>query len=347
MRYIRITIAIVMSTSSIIAQRHEGINILIDQLEKVNQSVLLKYKIEMNTKILSNCESVFIAPFLEKEDSVVYFEPVVINGKSRKNTFKRWVALNYKDQEMKLPKEVYATNVITRRNIVFHEKISYKEWMSGSVLYAKQTVWGCGESVSETVLELGRLIITEPIPEVVIESEPEVKQVLQKEGVAYIDYPIGKSAINLDFGSNSYELSKIGELINDIIKNPDSKITGLIIIGYASPDGPYVINDRLSRERAQTLSQYINTFYKLNLSPSQILIYNVAEDWEGLSKMVEESYLIQKQEVLNILGSVSSFDERKQSLMRLDRGNVYKILKEDFYPKLRKTEYKIIYQTEE
>lgn len=355
MNRITIVLAILVSVSmGLMAQQHKGIDIRIDRLEKKNESVFLNYEIASNGQRFSACETVLLHPYFQQGDSVIQLEPIVFNGKLRKNSFKRQAALTGDDRlEENLPRHIYTVSRSERQAVPFQSEFRYAEWMNGGVLYATQTVWGCGADLSETTLELARLVVPEPIPEPepepepTPEPEPEVKEVLHKEGTAYIDFPIGKSAILLDFGGNQKELSKIGELISDINKDPNAKITGLIITGYASPDGPYAINERLSRERAQALSQHINIHYRLNLSFSQIHIYNVAEDWEGLSQLITESYLPEREEIVNIINTVPSLDERKQRLMRLGGGSVYKMLKERFYPKLRRTEYKILYQTEE
>lgn len=340
--------AILVSVSmSITAQQHKGIDIRVDRLEKENNAVLLNYEIASKPQGISGCEAVLLHPYFQKGDKVIHFEPVVFNGKLRKNSLKRQAALVGES----LPKHTYTVSSSTSRSVPFHAEFPYEEWMNGGVLYATQTVWSCGTDLSETTLELARLVVPEPIPEPEPEPEPtpepEVKEVFQKEGTAYIDFPIGKSAILVDFGVNRKELAKIGELISEINKDPNAKITGLEIVGYASPDGPYTINDRLSRERAQALSEHINIYYRLNLSPAHIQITNVAEDWEGLAKMIEESHLSQREEILNIIRTVPSFDERERALMRLGGGNVYRTLKETYFPSLRRTEYKILYQIEE
>lgn len=346
-----VLVMLVLTSITTTAQKHKGINIQSNRLEKENNSVFLNYEIKTDKHNFSNCELVLINPYFTKGDSTIYFEPVIVSGKSRKNSFKRQATLQGNDSQTET--RTYIIGEAGSKLIPVNTKFPYKEWMNGAILYAKQTVWGCGENITETDIELARLIIPEPIPEPkpeptpIPEPEPVVKEVLHKEGTAYIDFPIGKSIINIDFGFNRKELAKIGELISEINKDPDAKITGLEITGYASPDGPYAINDRLSRERAQALSEHINTYYRLNLSPAHIYIKNVAEDWEGLTKMVEESNLPQRGELLNIIRTVPSLDERERALMHLGGGNVYRTLKETFFPNLRKTEYKILYQTEE
>lgn len=350
-RIASILVMLMLLSISVAAQQHKGIDIQVNRLEEKSGSVFLKYTITTDKRNISNCESVFTNLYLKKGDHTVFFDPIAINGKLRKNNFKRQAALQGKP--VGNPAHTYTAGEPGSNVLPFNSDFPYEEWMNGAVLYAKQTVWGCGKNISERDIKLAQLIIPEPEPEPTPEPEPipeplpVVKEVFHKEGTAYIDFPIGKSIINVDFGVNRKELAKIGELISEINKDPDAKITGLEITGYASPDGPYAINDRLSRERAQALSEHINTYYRLNLSPAHIYIKNVAEDWEGLTKMIEESNLSQRGELLNIIRTVPSLDERERALMHLGGGNVYRTLKETFFPNLRKTEYKILYQTEE
>lgn len=355
MKYKCITILFapfLMASANIIAQPHKSVDIRAERLEKEEHSVFLDYEIYVDKNHLSDCESVFVYPFLKKGERVIDFEPVAINGKLRRNSYKRWMRLHGDNGGTDSPKHVYTAGDPGTNPLFFSKSFPYEEWMNGSVLYARQIVWGCGEELSETTIELARLLVPEPVtvpqPEPVRAPQPPVAPlILQKEGVAFINFPVGKSEINPEFRSNSEELSKIGELISEINRDPNAKITGLAITGYASPEGSYEVNDRLSRERARNLSRHINLYYRLNLPASSIEINNVAEDWEGLVRKVEEDRPLRHEEILTIIGTVHSLDKREQLLMRLDGGSAWRILKEQFFPRLRRTEYKIFYQTNE
>lgn len=352
-----IIVLLVLLNPSISAQQNEkGIDIQVNRFEKVSDAVVLNYKITTDKQAISNCESIFLHFFMKKDDRIVNFDSVLINGSLRKHSIKRQLALKGNNKKHgALPSQIYTVGEPGSNLIAFDSDFSYDDWMNGAYLYAKQIVWSCGANTYEQELKLAQLIvpepdpIPEPEPEPLPEPEPEpvAKEVFHKEGTAYIDFPIGKSIINIDFGVNRKELIQIGELISEVNKNPDAKITGLEITGYASPDGPYAINDRLSRERAQALSEYINNYYKLNLAPTHIYIKNVAEDWEGLTDKVEESNLSEKDEILNIIRTIPSFDEREQALMRLGKGKTYETLKTSYFPILRRTEYRILYEIEE
>ena len=93
--------------------------------------------------------------------------------------------------------------------------------------------------------------------------DKEVK-VRHRQGKAYLDFPVGRSVILPTYRRNPEELSKIDDAIRDVAGNSDVIIQGIYIEGYASPEGTYASNDRLSKARAEALKDYIVQKFNLN-----------------------------------------------------------------------------------
>ena len=166
-------------------------------------------------------------------------------------------------------------------------------------------------------------------------------KVRHRQGKAYLDFPVGRSVILPTYRRNPEELSKIDDAIRDVAGNSDVIIQGIYIEGYASPEGTYASNDRLSKARAEALKDYI--VQKFNLNSSLFKVSNVAEDWEGLVELVQASELPQKAQILRIIESTDVFDGRESALMRLNGGTPYRLMLKDMFPDLRRVEYQVDY----
>ncbi len=105
--------------------------------------------------------------------------------------------------------------------------------------------------------------------------------------------------------------------------------------GYASPDGPEDLNDKLSRQRSETGKTAISKQLK-NVSG---LTYDAAaygEDWEGFKKLVEQSNMKDKDLVLQVLNMYSSPTQRDREIHNM--AQVFEVLKKDVLPQLRRTQ---------
>ena len=67
------------------------------------------------------------------------------------------------------------------------------------------------------------------------------------------------------------------------------------------------------------------------------------EDWSGLKKLVDASDLSNKQAVLAIINNNTRPDAKDRELRALDNGVTYKKLYNQFYPKLRRSDYQVDY----
>ena len=173
------------------------------------------------------------------------------------------------------------------------------------------------------------------------EFEEKIRDV---QGRANLDFPVGRTDVQPNFKNNGQELRKIRETLTNISENPDVvKITGLSITGYASPEGSYEMNDRLAKGRMSALRDYVVRNYRLPLNGAPVEINSVAEDWDGLKKLLEESYIPYKEEALNIIEFYDIWSGREKYLMDLAGGVPYRAMLKELFPQLRRVEYQIDY----
>ncbi|MDE7388772.1 MAG: hypothetical protein K2M97_05920 [Muribaculaceae bacterium] len=116
----------------------------------------------------------------------------------------------------------------------------------------------------------------------------------------------------------------------------------IAVYGYASPEGPFRINDRLSRQRCKAVAAYISRRAGIPLNSIQTYPGGVA--WDGLRDLVAaEDLTPSRDEVLRILDEYlpgactdrALSDRCRQSLTAIDNGRSFKWMLANLYPKLR------------
>jgi tetratricopeptide (TPR) repeat protein len=113
-----------------------------------------------------------------------------------------------------------------------------------------------------------------------------------------------------------------------------------MITGFASPEGNIQMNNQLSRGRAEALRNFLSM--RSGIPPRLYRIGNGGEDWDGLARMVQNSYIEPKGAILSIIRTYMG-EERKDRLKALGGGAVYQRLLQEFYPKLRRVVSRIDY----
>ena len=221
--------------------------------------------------------------------------------------------------------------------------VPYQDWMEVSNLYMNSTFGGCNCATGEAPVELAQLDYT-PItfePEIVT-MEAQVSGVKTREisGSAYIDFPVNRAEIIPDYRRNPEELAKIKKSIDFVKDDADAQITSITIRGYASPDGPYTVNERLAKGRTEALVNYVQNLYAF---PASIMHSAwVAEDWAGLRKYVEESDMEQRTAILAVIDSDLAPDAKDKKIKK-DFPKEYAFLLANVYPGLRHSDYTVEY----
>lgn len=233
-------------------------------------------------------------------------------------------------------------------NIAYHQMTDYEPWMENAHIALKQESYGCPScgktlySDSLTYIQFLKPVKPEGKP-VLSYVRPVAEPVKNRNmlGQAYLDFPVGKSVIQADFRNNFQELSKIQRDIDQLKDDPNAMINAIVLEGFASPEGSYKTNERLSESRAQALKVYLQKRYDYN--DNMFRVSSVAEDWIGLKKLVETSNLADQQAVLEIINNDKPDDTKEQNLKALKGGSVYKELLRDYFPQLRRVDYKLDY----
>lgn len=156
-----------------------------------------------------------------------------------------------------------------------------------------------------------------------------------------VRYSINLSRLQPDLDDNSEALRALSRFIEQTMADTVARISSVTITGYASPDGPYALNERLSTQRAQDFKQYVDSKYDLS-SRYTVTTRGVAEDWDNCRAMIESSRSIpHKDSVLRIINSTVSNNTKEVQLKQMT--DVWNFMRTDILPPLRRVDIVINY----
>ena len=164
------------------------------------------------------------------------------------------------------------------------------------------------------------------------------QRVVPKTGEADINFVINRYNIRRS-ELKAEDVKNLFGFIQQLPVTPNLKYTGTEIHGYASPDGPYKFNDKLSKKRADVVNKRMKKALKTDkVMPSgeaKIDENSTAEDWEGFKKLVSTSNIKDKDLILRVLSMYSDPEVREKEIKNISEAWVP--LKDDILPKLRRS----------
>lgn len=164
-----------------------------------------------------------------------------------------------------------------------------------------------------------------------------------------------KLEANIKFLVNQANLRK-SELKNNSVKefvkmlqsiNADRKglnMKNVEVAAYASPDGGFAFNDKLSKNREKVSTKYVNKQLKAaKLGGTDVDAHYTAQDWEGFKELVAASNLQDKDVILRVLEMYKDPAERESQIKNMSEG--FRELATGILPELRRSRLIINYQT--
>lgn len=222
--------------------------------------------------------------------------------------------------------------------------VPFEDWMDLSHLLIRRRLFGCANCLLDEKIDHVATYakVVDPVPSVKYMEAHDTGPIIDTlKGAAYIDFIVDKTYIAPEYRRNPVELMKIRASIDTVLNDPDVKITGVWLKGFASPESPYKHNTDLAIGRVNAIKDYIQQLYKFE--PGLIETDYEPEDWEGLRRFVEASNIDHKDEILELIDSDMAPDP-KEALMKKRYPKEYKFMLDNFYPALRHTEYRVTYQ---
>lgn len=148
-----------------------------------------------------------------------------------------------------------------------------------------------------------------------------------------IYYPVNKINIAPDYMTNAKSIDTIK---HHLAESP--RIDSIVIFSYASPEGSYKANSRLSKERGRSAKKFIQSLMPKNrqLPDSVIHLRPEAENWLGLREEIVANYHLEdSSEVIAIIDSNIDNEEKKKRLKKLSKGKSWRYIIKNIMPRLR------------
>ena len=287
--------------------------------------------------------SVHIVPVLINGTDSLELSPVGVYSNGRYVSYLRHGKSVFEDLGERVYREEEVPAIID-----YQTSVPYADWMDGSYIYVSRKTYGCcmkmkdqqrGVLADYSVPKFEPLLVYMDVPERVTVSVTK-----ELYGAAYINYGLSRTDVRPDYRQNRDELAKILATI-DSVKNVNGvTVKKIYLRGYASPESPYENNERLARERTETLRQYIMSQYSFD--ENIIETSYDPENWEGLRAYVEASYLPYKKQILAVIDG-SRDPDTKEWIIKSKYQDDYQFMVKTYYPLLRKTDYRIVYTIDE
>lgn len=315
---------------------NDALNLSNVSLWQQGNSLYVGMTVNMDNLTVGSARSLSLIPLLTDGQHNVPLQEIIINGKKRQKAYIRGLALN----------NLESTAIIIpynkRETFNYTQVIPYQPWMANASLQLVENLCGCGnyqemnaqELITNDVsTEAKRLSAMSPLV-AYIQPTVEVVKTRSEQYEAHLDFPVSKSVILTDFMNNHAELMNIHSMFEKIQNDKNLTVTNIGIEGFASPEGPLAFNEQLSKKRAEALKDYLVKNEKISSKMYKVTFGG--ENWAGLVKALESSYMKDKETFLNIIQNTTNDVKRKQDIMKVAGGVPYRTMLKEIYPGLRK-----------
>ena len=165
-------------------------------------------------------------------------------------------------------------------------------------------------------------------------AQDKFERIIKEAHEASIMFLIEQAKIRESELKNKEVASLKGQL-STASKDSSKKIEGVQISSFASPDGPYKLNESLASNRQKATVDYLRNEMKKTKISSDIDAKFTAEDWDGFQQLVSNSNIQDKDLILRVLSMYSDPEKRNEEIKNLS--TVYQTLAEQVLPKLRRS----------
>lgn len=184
-----------------------------------------------------------------------------------------------------------------------------------------------------------------------------VSRRVEANTACYIEFASGKSDIRTELGDNASEISRIKSNLRGLLDNITYDLDSIIVTANCSPEGSYQVNEKLSKQRSESVSKYFSAYIKHcsdSIQREAGLFYDMdgkkvrghdipqikfisksePENWNMLDALVRaDSTLSQKDKESYFSLSLEPSKDKREANMQKE--HYYKYLRESLYPKLR------------
>ena len=240
--------------------------------------------------------------------------------------------------------KVQANNKVityTGGDFTYTSAIPYKEAMKMSELVLRTNAAINTKSLDfEPVKLADGVIATSTLVEVharPITMKDNYVRIIPEAKMADINYVINQANIR-PAETKAEDIKVLRDYIATVSTDPNKQLKGTVVSSYASPDGKFDENEKLSGKRGTSADKFIKKeFDKIEAAKADGFFSSLttAEDWEGFKTEVENSTIQDKDLILRVLSMYSDPDQREKEIKNMS--SAYEALKTDILPKLRRS----------
>lgn len=308
-------------------------------------SVTVTFELDTDKTDLPLRRKEVILPYIYNEKDTLFLDVVEVYGKGRYKRERQVNAING-DRDWEL-----GENQILRKEGIYEyeSKVPLKRWMKVANLGIRRQIVGCA---CENDLE------DENLTQASLFEDPQVVRRIPEYVIADVDrmwdfgkdeleivFKVSKIEIDSSVFNNEVTFGKILKAVDNIMQNPKYKFDKIQVAGYASPEGPPAFNTWLGENRAKALIDYIikhRPEYDLTMEDFEIV--NGEENWAGLRRVLTESDMKEKDQVIAIIDDENlTGEQKKMRIEAMDHGWVWRSMIEKIYPHLRCARYLAVY----
>ena len=214
--------------------------------------------------------------------------------------------------------------------------VPLEDWMRHARLTLESSMCRCGvgagalssSAMADSLTNRERVVVRE------IVSPGQTVKLFRCE--LALDFRVNRCEISPQYGHNVMELKRVDRLMDEVLSSGRYSIDKICIVGYASPEGPYDNNERLSKCRAASLADLMAEKY--GLSRERFSTRFGGENWDGLIDVLGKSDYYFKDAMLDIIRGNTEEAARKSALKSYENGVPYRVLLKEVYPWLRRAE---------
>lgn len=308
----------------------------------------VKMTLSLDGLDIKNQHSLCVVPVILSADGSQEQELpcVVINGKVRDKVQQRTEAFEHIDFNPGAVAKVRRKNG-TAQSIEYDASVPFKRWMIGGNLQLRGYVTGCVQcNDGDETATTGDIFppMTPVYYSPFIQPKEETVKRRSETRSARLQFRQDSHRIDPRYKNNRAELDTVRNSIALVENNNDLTITGIYVTGYASPEGTFAYNMKLSERRAKAFTEYMKDDLK-EVNPQVYHVDWKGEDWAGLrEEVVKHPDLFKSEEVLDIIDNCGDDkDACEEQLKALVPPEIYQRLLNEMYPAVRRNEYRIEY----
>lgn len=315
-----------------------------DKIERDGDFVKVTFDVATEDNSIPKNRKEIILPYLYNGKDTLYLDPLEVYGKNRfKRERQEYHIAGDKDWEL-------GKNQIMKGDVYqYAAQTNLKRWMKPAQLGIKRQMVGCACENDMPDEMLGQYVFQEPeLPPRRIPAPALIdasKQWALGDDEMEIIFKVSKIEIDSSVFNNEVTFGKILAAVDKIHSDSNFKIEKIQVAGYASPEGPPAFNRWLGENRAKALIDYIITHRpQYGLTRDHFEMVNGDENWAGLKRLLKDSDIKEKDEVIAVIDDSSLAGEAKKiKIKAMDGGRVWKKMLDQIYPHLRCARYLAVY----